>query len=75
MTIWLSGEQDCERIAPGGHPTRPSRWAALRLAGHVATGWLDEVADWLATRVAEDQAATATLDAAAERLQPDTDGV
>ena len=25
--------------------------------------------------VVEDQAATATLDAAAERLQPDTDGV
>ncbi len=45
-----------------------TREASLRFAEDIATGWLDELAEWLEQRAAEDEAATATLQAAAERL-------
>ncbi len=73
VTIWSSSDRGVV-IAPDGHPGRPCRWAAIRLAEAVADGWLDELAAWVEARAAEDVAATAVLEAAADRLQPEVSG-
>jgi hypothetical protein len=41
-----------------------SREKALRFAHDIATGWLDELAEWLEKRAAEDATATATIEQA-----------
>ena len=66
---WPNGEPRYETIAPYGQTEPvPTRIAAFALAGAIASGWLDEIITWMASRTAADVAATVTLDAAAQRL-------
>lgn len=46
-----------------------TRKAALKFAADIASGWLDELADWLASRSAKDAQATDQLEATIARLR------
>ena len=46
----------------------PSRETVLKFAADVADGWLDELAEWLEKRTAEEDAATDTLETATAKL-------
>mgnify|MGYP001576059642 FL=1 len=75
VTVWLRDENGnnpwAELVAENGDARPPSRRAAHVIARAIASGLIDDIATWLEDRASRDITATATLDAAAERLPSD----